>query len=110
VNISDIDHAMAVYIFGILVGVYGLFLFGSYWINIGKASEVYLYVMFLLLGIAVTCGVDLVVRINILNGNQSMIMSWWWPLRKYPLIVPAFFIVVRMSQRWKTTRKQGRLE
>lgn len=91
------------YLLIVILSLYGFGLFVWWWKKMGKASAVYKYITFLLLGIAMEHSVNLYARVCLHHGCYkkliNCITSTIWSARLYLVIICIGFIVFHMSYR-----------
>jgi hypothetical protein len=111
--IPDISHcadlALWVYIVTSITSLYGFSLFFWWWRLGGQASEVYIYIMLLMLSNFLYCGINTYARYSFindvanLNEYESIISSMFWQVRAIPNLVIIALIVTRMTRRAQKT-------
>jgi len=107
------DVALVMYILVSLISMYGFVLFIGWWVKSGcKASMVYYYVMFMMLGICINEAMSGLARYSKLNEGTSEYLAFLettcWKFRLTPLLIVLVCIVFNMSYRWfikKTVNK-----
>lgn len=97
------DFVLVTYGITILLSLYGFLLFFWWWLKIGKATEVYLYVMFLFGAIVFAIGGAFHGRVYTITGQHeafhSLVTGPLWKIRIVPVTVVIALIVARMSRR-----------
>ena len=95
-----------IYFIGMLISGYGVCLFAWWWRKMGRATEVYAYMTFLLVGIFITTGIGIYARSLHFNlvcescgAYHEFLNSFWWALGPLLVILVVLTIVVRMSRR-----------
>lgn len=94
---------MVMYLSTFTVSVYGIVLFGFEWWRKRQASSVFIYVFFILVGIAHNYGTSMVMRYLYLTDRKEwiefLLNSIWWPMRCVILFVALVCIVGHMTVR-----------
>lgn len=103
---SRYDLAWWLYFLTCIVSWYGFWLFLWWWLKQGKASAVYAYVTFLLLGIALSTSGSIYVRHFKFHDPDvwlELMGTWWWGARLWVTLISVTAIVGHMSYRafWK---------
>ena len=97
------DPTVRVYIFDLIVALYGTGLFFWWWIKQGKASSMYAYVSFLFFGEIIEVGMMLYASglryFSTMEEYQVFLSAPLWALRKVVTLAAFIFIVVHMSYR-----------
>lgn len=99
---TNFDLSIVTYAAIILVSLYGFGLFGWWWNKIGKASEVYVYMMMMFLATAFKAWTSLMGRIAFYEGpdaHTAYVTSALWDVRAFPVLIVLLLIVIRMTQR-----------
>ena len=104
-DILVFDAALVMYILVSLISMYGFVLFIGWWVKSGcKASMVYYYVMFMMLGICINEAMSGLARYSKLNEGTSEYLAFLettcWKFRLTPLLIVLVCIVFNMSYRW----------
>lgn len=96
------DIPLVTYYAIVVVSIYGFGLFAWWWRKMGKASEVYKYVMLLFLASAFEFGTAIYARAGFLSEdlNYDIFMkSPLWQLRALPVLIILLLLVIRMTMR-----------
>jgi hypothetical protein len=97
------DYVLLLYIFTILVSLYGFALFTWWWRRQRKASSVFIYLTILFLGSVIENSVEAYARFLSLNVNHMEMVSfqagYMWPMRLIVLCAALSMIVAHMSYR-----------
>jgi hypothetical protein len=109
----DISHlkdlCFWVYIGIAVMSLYGFSLFFWWWRLGGQASEVYIYIMLLMLSNFLYYSINSYARFSFINdaGNlnnyEEIISSFFWQVRAIPNLVIITLIVARMTRRAQKT-------
>jgi hypothetical protein len=103
------DLCFWVYIGIAIISLYGFCLFFWWWRLGGHASEVYIYVMLLMLSNFLYYSINSYARfifvtdINNTNAYEDIINSLFWNVRAIPNLIIISLIVIRMSIRARHT-------
>jgi hypothetical protein len=112
-----IDWATFVYIVKAIVSIYGFGMFVWWWRRIGRASEIYIYMTIIFLGIAIASGFIIYARVVYGFESESYIYfvkSVWWSIGPLIILIALLAIDIRMTRRiylawqYRTGRKPDR--
>src|SRR3989337_2615016 len=95
------DVALVAYILIVVVSLFGGGLFVWWWVRIHKASEVYIYITFLMFSIGYANLFNPGARYQFIAGGaddglSSFLNPFTWKLKGLPILVMLFLIVFRM--------------
>lgn len=98
----NLDWTAWVYIIIAFVSTYGFVLFSWWWWRMGRATEIYVYLTIMFLGIGISAGIGAYSRVwHVLSEPyyHQFIKSFWWA--SGPLVVLSVLIAinVRMTRR-----------
>jgi hypothetical protein len=97
------DLAYWLYVFTILISIYGTSLFVWWWVKMGKASAVYVYVTLLIIGEGISSGMSLYARHLFLTDGYEVytayLKSGVWPYRHLLVFMALVMLVGHMSYR-----------
>ena len=99
---KNLDLAWWLYFATCVVSWYGVLLFAWWWSKTQRATAVYLYVMFLLLGIALSTTGSIYARWYLsidYDLYKGILSSWWWAARLWITLGSVIAIVGHMSYR-----------
>ena len=107
-----LDLALWLYVLTAAISWYGFALFAWWWKKMGKASTVYAYMTFLLLGLALyNTGSSYVrwFRFSDHNYYVELMGTWWWAGRLWVALLSVLAIVIHMSYRafWQRHKVEG---
>jgi len=109
------DLVLWIYSLTALVSLYGFCLFAWWWKKRGRASAVYGYVTFILLGITLyNTGSGYVrwYRYTDHDHYMDLMGTWWWTGRLWIILLSVLAIVIHMSYRvfWQRHRLKEKIE
>lgn len=97
------DMTTLIYVLKTVVSTYGFGMFVWWWRRIGRASEIYIYMTIIFLGIAIASGIIVFARVYFGFGENSyyiyFVNSVWWSLGPLIILVALVAIDVRMTRR-----------
>jgi len=97
-----IDYTTWVYIVIAFISTYGLGLFGWWWWKMGKATEIYIYITVMFLGIGISSAIGIYSRIIYALNNpyyDYFIKSFWWSVGPLVVLSSLVAINIRMTRR-----------
>jgi hypothetical protein len=110
IDISHLnDLCFWVYLWIAITSLYGFSLFFWWWRLGGQASEVYIYIMLLMLSNFIYYSMNGYARfsfindISNLNNYEEIISSFFWQVRAIPNLIIISLIVARMTRRAQKT-------
>jgi hypothetical protein len=103
-----VEFTNIIYAIIMILSGYGFGLFAWWWRVMGKASEIYIYITLLFLGIFVSAGAGIYSRIIHCVDNDyyhEFIFSYWWALGPCVVLAVLLAINIRMTRRVLRWRK-----
>jgi len=102
------DQTLIIYILSTTVSLYGVILFGWWWIKVKKVSAMYMYITFLFISDFILMIINAFTRYQ-RNIESEFYMNifeqWWWPARLYLHLAVILAIVIHMTLRAKKNFK-----